>query len=207
MTTEVSPPQIPITFGDLKRHPDLAPQQKNGHLLIQYYSALVFGVASALLPNEPAAHERIVWVVFDLLTHRWKRVPKKTTLAAWLLRTAWFAVQREQRALDRPKTPLGSELMARALLTKYILRLSPNLADPIVLVFICQNSIPGLASAWRTKEATLAARAKKRSHGSKNCYATQESLKPRSQSSNPSPFHSLRISTNNSAHTCRRCYP
>ncbi len=161
MTTEVSAPQIPITFGDLKRHPDLAPQQKNGHLLTQQYSALVFGVASALLPNEPAAHERIVWVAFDLLAHRWKRVPKKTTLAAWLLRTAWFAVQREQRALARPKTPLGSELMARALLTKYILRLSPKLADLIVLVFICQNSIPGLASAWRIKEATLAARAKK----------------------------------------------
>lgn len=131
---------------------------------------------------------------------------KKTTLAAWLLRTAWFAVQREQRALARPKTPLGSELMARALLTKYILRLSPKLADPIVLVFICQNSIR-LSLSLADERSHLAARAKKGFTRIEKLLRHTGVTEAPIAVLNPSPFHSLPIFTTNSARTCRQCYP
>ncbi len=160
MITELNPQQIPITFGDIKKNPELAPNQKTGHLIVQHYSPLVFGVASALLPNEPAAHERIVWVAFELLADRWKRIPKKTTIAAWLLRTVCFAVQREQRAPGRAKALLSPALMARMILIKYIFRLPAKLAEPIILLLICQFSLPALGSALRVKEAAVSKRAK-----------------------------------------------
>ncbi len=154
---------IPLTFADLRKNPSLLPDQTGRDSLLLYYSPLVHGLASALIPQDPAAHERIVVTTFELLAYRWKKVSKKTTIAAWLFRTTWFAIRKEQKSLARKNIASVADPLVKnlGLIARHILCLPPKLGEPLLLQFICQTPSATIAKALRTKEKTLAKRTKK----------------------------------------------
>jgi hypothetical protein len=89
---------ISSTIKQLCRDRALAPGGQADRV-VDAFLPLVQGTAAALLPDRPESVSGVVEAVFDCFALRWRKLPRKTVVASWLLRTTWFAVQREYRLL------------------------------------------------------------------------------------------------------------
>jgi hypothetical protein len=101
--------------------------------IIGAFLPLVFGTATSLLPEKPEAAPSICAAVFEAFKIRWRRLSSKTLLAAWFLRSAWFAVQAERKRLGLPKlqdSPARKEFNV----LKRLLKLPRPASDAIILV-------------------------------------------------------------------------
>ena len=70
--------------------------------LAQSFLPLVYGTAAALLPERPADVPGIVAAVFRIFWVQWRRLPKRTVIPSWLVRTTWFIARQERRRLGLP---------------------------------------------------------------------------------------------------------
>ncbi|MDB6041138.1 MAG: Inner spore coat protein [Verrucomicrobiales bacterium] len=119
--------------------------------LIRAYLPLIHGTAKSLIPENPASVEIIIPAAFELFAFRFRRLPKRTVVATWLLQTTWLAAQRERARLRLPRLTKGSVYFADYTLIREVLRLRTRCRDSLILSSIQGESIEFAARAMRVK--------------------------------------------------------
>jgi hypothetical protein len=140
-----------LTARDLRKDQTLAPGAANFPAVIRKFLPTVYGTALALIPENPEAAKTVSTAVFETLAVRWKRIPKKAFLIAWLLRTTSFAIARERSRLHlkaKPTTPAAVETLN---ILKSIHRLKPYLQGPFLLNAFFQTPVETVATAAHKK--------------------------------------------------------
>src|SRR4051812_19154476 len=94
----VSPPRDPVPatgnivltiarVDDLDQDRHLTPGERGDDPIVRAFGPTIYGLAAALLLEDPTAAERIAAAVFQTLKLRWKKLSKRTLLAVWLFQT------------------------------------------------------------------------------------------------------------------------
>jgi len=94
-----------------------------------------------LAPDPEAFVERIVVAVFQAFAGRWRRLPRNTLIATWLLRTTWLAVQRERRRLGLPIPPQASPGGVRTAFYRSLIRLPGRRLDALIRQRVLRVSV------------------------------------------------------------------
>jgi hypothetical protein len=173
--TALPPPisNVPLTttIRDLRRNRSLAPGGPLFPEVARRFLPLVYGIGSALIPENPEAAENVSAAVFETLGFRWKSVPRRTLLASWLMRTTWYVAARERSRLGlKAKSQISTGILAHALL-KGFLGLPRRQGDAFVLCGILGQFPSDVAPALRTtmeriqkRQASAVAKLTKRVH-------------------------------------------
>lgn len=143
------------TLRDLRR--DRFREPGNAHFgeLVQRFLPLVYGVSSALIPENTDSAEKVSAAVFETLAFRWKKIPRKTPLASWLVRTTGYAAAKERSRLGlKARSQQASGVLAQALFKK-LNSLSQRRADAFVLCAILGEQPSDVAAQVRTKAAKV----------------------------------------------------
>jgi hypothetical protein len=116
---------------------------------------LVHGSAALLVPEEPGARIEISASVFRLFALKWRRVPKRTLVAAWLIRTTCFMVARQRRLLKLP-TPVPTSMTGLYdRLFRKLNAMPVTLREPLILLHLLRESVTAAGSALGGKEARI----------------------------------------------------
>ena len=143
------------TVRDLRRNAAVAPGGKSYDLLLQAHLPLVHGAASQLLPETADLVPGVVCAVFETFAVRWRKLPKNTALAAWLLKTTSFlALRQHSRQRPGPDTVDSRGEMVRAAF-KRLNRLPAKQLDALALRCVLRQPTSAVASALRTKESRV----------------------------------------------------
>ena len=139
------------TIRELRRQRAPATGNSEFEQLTREYLPLVYGTASRLLPDAPASLSAVAAAVFQTLRFRLRQIPRRTLVASWLVRTAWFISLRERRRLRLAEPlPASVSAMHRRLL-KRLTGLRTPLLDAIVLRFVLQESAEAAARVLRRR--------------------------------------------------------
>jgi DNA-directed RNA polymerase specialized sigma24 family protein len=143
------------TVKAVRRNRNICPGGKDFESFIRAFLPVVYGTARLLVPNEAAARERVVVSVFKAFAFRWKRLPRKTVVATWLLRSTWLAAKREWKALGLAAPAKKSEFSENHFFFRRVLRLQLPALNALVLRCVFQQPIGLVAKALRTKESRV----------------------------------------------------
>src|SRR3954471_18911646 len=88
---------------DLHQDRHLTPGERGDEPIVRTFAPVVYGLAAALLLEEPNAPERIAPAVFRAFNARWKKLPKPSLIAVWLFQTTLIAARRERKRRRLPK--------------------------------------------------------------------------------------------------------
>ena len=147
-----------LTIRDLRRDRSLAPGAAGYSEIARRFSPLVYGIATALIPENAEAAERVSIAVFETLAFRWKGIARKTPLAVWLVRTTCYVVARERSRLGlKAKSAEPNAILAQTLF-KALNSLPARLANPFVLCAILGEPASVVAQALRTKQSRVESR-------------------------------------------------
>ena len=149
------------TIKDLRRDRSIAPGGNEFADLVGAFLPLVYGSASLLITENPAAIDGIVLAVFRSFAIRWRRLPRRTIVAIWLLRTTWFAVMRERRRLRLPAPDRTSATAANLTLFRALNRLRAVYLEAVVLRCVLGETAPDASRALRRKETRVDKRVKR----------------------------------------------
>lgn len=138
---------------DLRRDPAITPGGAKFESLLATFLPLVAGAARKLLPENPSAAERITLAVFEAFANRWRKLPPRTLIAPWLLRTTCFAARRERRCLHLPRVPKGQKIYS--ILFKQLHRFPRRMRDPLLLHCMMRLPMEPLATALGVKVPRL----------------------------------------------------
>ena len=86
-----------------------------------------------LNPGGGTTNERVVVAVFRAFAYQWRRLPRRTVVATWLVRTTWLAVRCAQNRLGIPMAPKVSAIGVRAAFFRILVRLRTALLDAVIL--------------------------------------------------------------------------
>lgn len=131
-------PDLPLTstLRDLRRDRFREPGNAHFHEVVRRFLPLVYGVGSALIPENVESAEKVSAAVFETLAFRWRRIARKTPLASWLVRTTGYAAARERSRLGlRAKSQIATGALAQTLF-KTVNSLPARRADAFVLCAI-----------------------------------------------------------------------
>jgi DNA-directed RNA polymerase specialized sigma24 family protein len=149
-----------LTIRDLRRDRTLAPGGGRFPEVVRRFLPLVYGISSALIPENPAAAETVSTAVFETLAFRWRR-PRRTLIATWLVRTTCFAAARERRRLGlKAKAGTAAGLLAQRLF-KEVNHLAPRYANAVVLCSFLKEAPENAAAALRTNTVRVEKRNRK----------------------------------------------
>lgn len=126
--------------------------------LIRVYLPLVYGAARSLIPNDPAAVERLLPSVFELFACRFRKLPKRTVVAAWLLQTTWLAAQRERSKLRLARLTGESVGFANYCLLAEVLKLRGRRQDYLILSSVHENGLEFASQVLRARQSRVAVR-------------------------------------------------
>src|SRR5688572_24366426 len=127
---------LALTPRDLRRDRIREPGNAEFGEVVRRFLPLVYGVSSALIPENAESAEKVSAAVFETLAFRWKRIARKTPLASWLVRTTGYAAAKERSQLGlKAKSQLSSGVLAQTLFKK-LNSLSQRRADAFVLCAI-----------------------------------------------------------------------
>jgi DNA-directed RNA polymerase specialized sigma24 family protein len=143
---------VMITARDFRNTCSTSGQAAALEQCVREFLPLVNGAAAMLLPDIAESIDRVTKAAFRTFDRRARRLSKKTVLAAWLLRTTWFAARHERRRLtkaapDYPPLPNEVNLLFRSLV-----RLRPALLDAVILRCVLQISLADASRALRKRE-------------------------------------------------------
>jgi spore coat protein CotH len=124
--------------------------------LIRTYLPLVYGAATSLIPNDPASVEGILPSVFELFARRFRKLPKRTVVATWLLQTTWLAAQRERSRLRLPPLDPQSVGFANQVLIREFLKLRGRRQDALIVSSIHEPGLEFASQALRAKPSRIA---------------------------------------------------
>ncbi len=141
------------TIKDLWRNRAIAPGGDDFERLVRTFLPLVRGSASLLLPEDPASAAEIVVTVFRSFAFSWRRLPQRTLVAAWLLRTTWFAALHERKRLRLPAPEKTSAAGVSQTLFKELNRLHRTLLDAVTVRVVVRGTVQAETRAARAKEA------------------------------------------------------
>ncbi|HYE32295.1 MAG TPA: CotH kinase family protein [Methylomirabilota bacterium] len=106
---EAPPPLfVARTIRDFRRDRAYAPGGAVYEQTVQSHLPLVHGVIARLLEDCPAALEEAVLSMFQTFAARWKKLPRKTVIASWLLRTCGLAAANARKRHKAPPIRRGS---------------------------------------------------------------------------------------------------
>src|ERR1041385_6712130 len=88
-----------LTIRDLRRDRSLAPGGARFIEVARRFMPLVYGISSALIPEQPEAAEAVTIAVIETLAFRWRTISRKIPVASWLVRTTWYVAARERSRL------------------------------------------------------------------------------------------------------------
>jgi hypothetical protein len=129
-----------ITFRGARRYESLWPGRDRFPLLVQRFLPLVHGVVAAQIPEHPEAVERICLAVFETLARRWKRPPRRTLIAGWLIRSACFATAAERGRLGLKAKAFTSEAQQAQRVFKTLFRLKTRYSNATILRYLTGES-------------------------------------------------------------------
>ncbi|HUS36105.1 MAG TPA: CotH kinase family protein, partial [Verrucomicrobiae bacterium] len=151
----VSDLPIASILRDLRRDRFCQPANAPFAELVRRFLPLVYGVSLALIPENTESAEKVSAAVFETLAFRWKRIPRKTPLASWLVRTTGYAVAKERSRLGlKARSQLSNGELAQALFKK-LNSLSQRRADAFVLCAILGEQPSEVAAQVRTSAAKV----------------------------------------------------
>lgn len=142
---------------DLRREPALAPGGARHGDWLRAYLPLVYGAAAGLAPADLAAD--VTLAVFRSFSRRWRRLPGRTVMAVWLLRSAWFATARRWRGAPAP-SPVSPEA-ARLALFRGLERLPAAARNAVVLGCALNLSPAAVAQGLRRRESSVVKQTKR----------------------------------------------
>ncbi len=120
-------------------------------LLIAPYLPLVYGSALRLLSEDVETATEVATAVFESLRRRWRRLPKRTVISAWLLRSTWFAA-RQRRSLGDPPRRTADALVSYEIFLKHFFRLKPAQQHVLLLYSCLQQSSDRITAALRMRK-------------------------------------------------------
>lgn len=149
------------TVGRLRRDTALAPGGQRYEALVGALAPLVHGAASQMLPERTDLVPEIVTAVFESFAARWRKLPRKTVVASWLLKTTCFVALKQHRLHRRtlPALDMKGE-MARAA-WKRLIRLPTKQLDAFTLRCALGHPAAALARALGTREARVEKRSRR----------------------------------------------
>ena len=140
---------------DLDQDRHLTPGGGRGNeAIVRTFGPIVYGMASALVLEDPSAAERIAPAVFQTFAARSRKLRRRTLLALWFFQTTIIAARKERKRLRLPQKPI--EPIQVALF--HLNRLRPKLRDPLVLCEIFALGESSAAAMLRTKDRRISSR-------------------------------------------------
>jgi hypothetical protein len=112
-------------FRVLRRNPAFAPRGESFPDLVHAFLPLVRGMALALIPEHVASADPVAQAVFRCLMARYRKPPRRSFVAVWLVRTTMLAVARERKVLRLPRLPAETAARERARAFGKLTRLRP----------------------------------------------------------------------------------
>jgi DNA-directed RNA polymerase specialized sigma24 family protein len=143
------------TIRDLRRNRFLAPGGVEFAGLLRALLPLVYGHASSHFPDHAASAANVTAATFQALAMRWRRLPRRTVVATWLLQTAGYAAQRESRRLKLPPPVTPSAASWNRAFWRRFVRLPRTARDALVLGDCLRLNVEETARALRRKEARV----------------------------------------------------
>ncbi len=144
---------IAMTIRELRRARSTAPGGPEFPSLVRAFAPLVFGSASLLAPDQSEILDRVFVGVFHAFASQWRRLPRNTVIASWLLRSTWLAVRRERRRMKLPTPSRASPAGVSTAVLGALVRMRRGLQDALVLGCVLQADIPETARALRRHAA------------------------------------------------------
>ena len=139
---------------DLDPGRPLTPGGRDNEAIIRTFGPVVYGMASALVLEDPSAAERIAPAVFQTFNARWRKLRRRTLLALWFFQTTMIAASKERKRLRLPPKPVEPVRVALF----HLNRLRPKLRDPLVLCEIFALGERSAAAMLRTRDRRISAR-------------------------------------------------
>ncbi len=139
---------------DLDQDRHLTPGGRGSEAIVRTFAPIVYGMASALVLEDPTAAERIAPAVFQTFNTRWRKLRRRTLLALWFFQTTIIAARKERKRLNLSQKPV--EPIQVALF--HLNRLRPKLRDPLVLCEIFRLGESSAAAMLRTKDRRISSR-------------------------------------------------
>lgn len=153
---EIIPPLPILTIRELRRNRSFAPGGEHSGELVAAYLPLVSSALSFLLPQSGYARvSELVTAIFQSFSLRWRRIPRRTVIATWLLRSSLFMAQRERKRAGCAKPNPKSVGDQNLLIIQQLLRLRPALSNAVVLATVLRQPTARCASALRLREKRL----------------------------------------------------
>lgn len=140
-----------LTIRSLRQNPSLAPQGEHHWVFIRRFLPMVHGMAAALIPENPAAAEEVSVAVFEAFAAKWRKLPQKTFVAAWLVHSTVFAVARERYRIGLPARSAIPAALRAQFLFKRLVGFKPHLANPLILRFLQDEQLDRVATAMGKK--------------------------------------------------------
>ncbi len=141
---------------DLRRQRSLAPGGAEFGVLARAFLPLVYSLAGRLVPERPEGIEELALTVFRVFAYRWKRLPRRTAIASWLVRTTWLAAQRQRRQFRLPPPPKGSETAHYHWLFEALTHLRQPYLDVVCWRILMGIPGPVVAQAMKRRESRVA---------------------------------------------------
>ena len=149
-------PSVPLTGRELRRQREFAPGGERFGELVRHYLPLVCGTARRLLPADSPDVDAVVTATFQTFALQWRRLPRRAGLAAWFLRTTWFAVRNGPRPRLVKGTDPNDALRGAEVTVAWLLKLKPKFLDPLLLGPVMGASIADVATLLRRRERRIA---------------------------------------------------
>jgi hypothetical protein len=139
-----------LTIRDLRRDRSLAPGGARFCEVARRFVPLVYGISSALIPEQPEAAEEVTIAVIETLAFRWRTISRKIPVASWLVRTTWYVAARERSRLGlKAKSEISTGILAQTFF-KRLLGLPRKSVEAFVLCAIFGEFPSDVAKALRT---------------------------------------------------------
>jgi DNA-directed RNA polymerase specialized sigma24 family protein len=159
---------VPVTIRELRADPSFAPEGSRYNQLLKTILPLVEGTAARLLPEKPECVDDIARAVLKVFALRWRKLSRTTVIAAWLLRSTWFAAIRHRRSIGLPSpskitngaAPLLSFPIYSRLL-RGIFKLPRRKRDALILLQVLGLPATGAARTLKTSPARVVKRAER----------------------------------------------
>jgi len=150
----LSTPEL-LTLREWRRDRAWAPAGERFAQVVLRHLPVVYGSALALIPENPAVAVSVSVAAFETLAFRWRKLPRRTVVATWLLRTVCYAAARERKRLGLKRKPATATGLIACGLLEQVNALKPRQSAALVLAMLLHEPIETAAAALRSKPARI----------------------------------------------------